>query len=642
MAMSMDSNPAAIPEARNAAAALLGVKQSEAQTAARRVASLRSVLILLALSLSVYLGTSFWPALLDDADASHALVSREMLQRGDFVVLRLNGVRYPQKSPLHYWIVAGLYALLGESEFATRLPAALAMIGIVFMVYAYGRRFFGERAGFYGGIAAATGVGFYIFTRIMIPESIYAFLFTAIFYAFLRSWTGTLDPRAGYWGAAALAGLAMLTRGLIGVIFPVAVIVLFITATGGWRRWRELRIVSSAAIFLAIAVPWHVLAELRAPGFAWAFFINEHFRRALGSRWPPDYDAVPLWIWLLAHLAWLFPWSVFLPLAVRELPRPSQWRGLDAAGQARLLLFLWAGFILLFFSLTTGSRMEYYSFGAWPAIALLLGLGLARAEESGDKRLPGLQAGLAGLGLLAAAALLYAVWLSAALRPAGDISTLLQTRETDFYRLSMAHLLDLRPAAFALLRAPAIGAAIAFGGFTVAWLLRRRRRALPATLSLAVAMVGFFFAANVAYGVFGAHLSSRELARSIVPHLRPQDQIVLYGDFDYGSTISFYTGRSTWVFNGEYNTLGAGAKYPDAPKIFLDDSSFPRFWSGSARVFLFVPPDLASQAHSRLPPDSTYLLAAAGGKAIYVNQRVAPQLRNLQEDALQRAKDGAR
>src|SRR3954465_8091695 len=113
------------------------------------------VLLLLALPAAIYLGTSFWPALLDDADASHALVSREMNASGDYVVMRLGGIRYLQKAPLHYWMVAGLFRVLGENAFAPRLPDALAMLGLVVMVYLFGRHFFGDRAGFYGGLATA-------------------------------------------------------------------------------------------------------------------------------------------------------------------------------------------------------------------------------------------------------------------------------------------------------------------------------------------------------------------------------------------------------------------------------------------------------------------------------------------------------
>src|SRR5205085_5091103 len=210
-------------------------------------------------------------------------------------------------------------------------------------------------------------VGMFIFTRIMIPEAIYALLFTGSFYLFLRAWTGSLNSRIGYWGAAALIGLAILTRGLVGLVFPVGIIALFVLLTGGLKRWRELRLISCAAIVLAIALPWHILAEMRSPGFLWSFIVNEHFNRALGTRWPPDYDAVPLWLWWIEHLAWFFPWSVFVGFALKQFVPLRRWRNVSTAEeQARVFLFIWAAFILLFFSFVGGSRMEYYSFGAWP------------------------------------------------------------------------------------------------------------------------------------------------------------------------------------------------------------------------------------------------------------------------------------
>src|ERR1700675_1791175 len=293
-----------------------------------KVGSLWMVLCLLVLSAGLYIGTAWTPALDDeDVDAAHALVSQEMLQRSDFVVPYMDGIRYLIRPPMHFWMVAASYKLLGESEFATRLPVGLAMVGLVLLTFEFGRRFFGQRAGFYGALAVGTSVGMFIFTRNMIPEAIYALAFEGIFYLFLRSWTGSLDPRVGYWGAAALCGVAVLTRALIGLLFPAAGIVAFITMTRSWHRWRALRLFSTSAVFLAVAAPWHVLAGLRAPGFFWAYFINEHINRALGTRIPHDYGAVPLWIWWSSHLIWLFPWSFFFPLALRKLPlSPRTWR----------------------------------------------------------------------------------------------------------------------------------------------------------------------------------------------------------------------------------------------------------------------------------------------------------------------------
>ena len=226
----------------------------------------------------------------------------------------------------------------------------------------------------------------FMFTRIMIPEAIYALQFTAIFYLFLRGWTGSLRPRAAYWGVAVLTACAVLTRGLIGVLFPVGTIVGFIILTRGWKRWRELHLISGTLIFLAIAVPWHVIAELRAPGFLWSYFINEHVKRALGTRWPPDYDATPLPIWWAAHLAWFFPWSVFLPLVIKLFPAAAHLVEANDAWKRRRGCCCLSGspWSLCFFSLVVGSRMEYYAFGGWPAVTILIGLGMARAEEQRD------------------------------------------------------------------------------------------------------------------------------------------------------------------------------------------------------------------------------------------------------------------
>ncbi len=592
-----------------------------------------AVLVLLAVSTAIYIGNASRPALLDDADAEHALVSREMLQRGDWVVMYLNGIRYLMKAPLHYWIVAVSYLALGQNEFATRLPVALAVVGLSLLIYVFGRRFFGARAGLYSGLAMCTCVGVFLFTRIMIPEAIYALEFTAIFYLFLRGWTGTLPPRAAYWSAAALTGLAMLTRGLVGVIFPVAILGLFVLLTRDWHRWRELRLFSSSAIFLAIAAPWHVLAELRAPGFFWSYFINEHVKRALGTRYPADYEATPLFIWLAAHLVWLFPWSVFLPAVRAKLPHPREWNHLPVAAQARLLLFLWAGFILLFFSLTFGSRLEYYAFGAWPALALLLGTSLAEAEEENRRWVGVAQAGLAVAGVIVAGVLGAMLWISAGVRVSGDISSFLQPQSDDSYRLAMGHLFDLTPRAFAVLRVPsALAGCAVLIGFPAAWWLRRRRRPLGATLVTGVTMAVFFFAANIAYGIFGPYMSSRTLVASVAPFLRPEDPVVLYGKIEAGSSIAYYAHRRLLLWNGRYNnTLEPGSYYPDAPAIFLTDADFPGLWRSEQRVFLFVPAERSEAALKRLPRETTYLLATSGGKAVYVNHRIQPELKSLEE-----------
>jgi 4-amino-4-deoxy-L-arabinose transferase-like glycosyltransferase len=586
--------------------------------------SLWLVLSLLVFSSLLYIGTAGGSPLVDDdIDAAHALVAREMLQRHDYVVLYMDGIRYLIRPPMHFWMVAASYALLGETAFATRLPLALSMIGLVLLTFEFGRRFFSERAGLYGALAVATSVGMFIFTRSMIPEAIYAFEFTAIFYLFLRSWTGSLNPRAGYWGAAAICALAMLTRGLIGLVFPAGAILAFITLTHGWRRWRELHLFSSFAIFFAIAAPWHILAGIRAPGFYWVYFVNENINRALGTRLPHDYSAVPLWLWWIEHFAWLFPWSAFMPLVFRNVPSPRTWgKTMDVSVRARVFLFVWAGVILLFFSIEYGSRMEYYSFGAWPALALLLGVGIADVEQTEDRHLLLLIGRVqAVLGVLFATLAGYFCWAPKYALASGDLSADLQTHGTDFYQSSMAHILDLTPQAMHDLRGPVVLAAASFfTAFVASWILRKREHHLAATITLAIGMAGFFSAAYIANNEFAPSLSSHSLALEINKTLGPADEIALYGDIRVAPSIAFYSHRRVLLYNAAGSNLEFGSHYPDAPKTFYTDRDFFALWGGHKRILLVVPADKNEEVLKLLPMNSTWILAAAGGKTVYVNQ----------------------
>lgn len=605
------------------------------------IVGIRSRWILLCLLIStaaLYIGTAGSPALDDDdVDAAHAMVSQEMLQRHDFVVPYMDGIRYLIRPPMHFWMVAASYKFLGESEFATRLPLSLAVIGMVLLTFEFGRRFFNKRAGLYAALAVGTSVGMFIFTRVMLPEAIYALAFEGIFYLFLRSWTGTLDSRIGYWGAGALCAIAVLTRALIGLLFPAAAIVTFITMTRGWSRWRELRLFSSSAIFLAIAAPWHILAAWKSPGFLWAYFINEHINRALGTRLPHDYGAVPLWIWWSAHLIWLFPWSFFFPLALRGLPlSPRAWRErMDASEQARLLLLVWSSVILIFFTIESGSRMEYYSFGAWPAISLLLGLGVARAEDAGQSWLKPIQRVLAALSVSFAAVAGYFLWMSQQIHAADDVASHLALRSPEQYVTSMAHLFDLTPQAVADLRIPLIVSSVSLLiAFVTAWILRERGISVLPNLAVAAGMAGFLLAAHMAYGVLNPTLSSRSLAFEISRHLQPGDQIALYGDIRVAPGIAFYSHRDVLLYGAAESNLRFGSTYPDAPKRFFDDPDFSNLWKGSGRIFLVVPAERKDEARKRLPENSLWELAEAGGKTVYMNQPLQPPaLARVPQDA---------
>ncbi|HEU0174115.1 MAG TPA: glycosyltransferase family 39 protein [Blastocatellia bacterium] len=570
--------------------------------------------LLLLLTALIYVGSAWSPALQDDADSAHAEAAREIVQRGDWVTLHINGVRYLEKAPLIYWAVALSYKIFGFTEFATRLPLAIGAILLVAAVYYFGRWMGGGRAGFYSGLAMCTGLGVYLFTRVMIPEVIITLFLTVAFYFFLKVYLGELDARWSYVFYACMAA-AVLTKGLIGVVFPCGALFVFVLMTKGWRQLLKMRPIRGSLLFLVIAVPWHALAIWRNEKFFWFYFINEHVLRYLGKREPADYDTVPIASFWLLHLVWLFPFSVFLPLGLGRLR--ALWRPTEREDQLRLFACVWALVVICFFSFST--RQEYYTFPAFPALALLAGVGLARGEMEKSRWVTAGQGLLAFVGAVVGAALGCLLWLSRNAGPATDISQTL-TQNPENYKLALGHMSDLTVEAFAVLRVPAAGAALSLSiGFVVAFILRRKHRATQAGLLTAVTVACFIYFAHLALGIFNPYLSSQPLAAAIKRRLATGDLVVINGEYQAGSSLGFYLPQKILLLNGRMTGLEFGSHYPDAPPVFIGDGDIAQLWQGERRVFLFTRDGDFEKVRSVIKGE-IFRLASAGEKSIYSNR----------------------
>jgi 4-amino-4-deoxy-L-arabinose transferase-like glycosyltransferase len=611
--------------------------------------------LLLLVFLAVYFAALFSPSLLDDADTTHANAARSMALSGDWVTLKIDGVRYLEKPPLPYWLVAIDYHLFGYNVFATRLPFSLAVLGLAILGWAWGRRAFGDRGGFYAALSMLTSAGVFLFTRIFIPEVLLTLLLGSALYAFLTALEDHKPDRMYLvWSALALA---MLAKGLIAPIFFLFTAIPYLLISGDWRRWREFRLGTGILLFLAIAAPWHILAALRNPdqghpignipapgsvhGFVYFYFVNEHFLRFLGRRYPDDYNKLPTLLYWTLHLVWLFPWSLYLPVVVRRAWRTrGKWmsnlrwslfvvhRRSDKFRQRTILLLcLYSAFILLFFSLST--NQEYYTYPAYFPMLLLIAGALASIEEEGNATqwLNGAHAFFVVFGFAVAAALGYGLWCSRKLPYAPDIGTLLAHRNVAGYTLSMSHFFDLTGPSFAALRLPAAIAAAGFlGGPAVAWQLRRRDRHFEATASVAFTCAIFLIAAHIALVRFEPMLSSRAMADTVNRIAgRPEGQaaagesgatLLLYGDPTEGSSMIFYTHRQALLVNGRVSSMIWGSYYPDAPRIFLDDQKLLALWGDGPRKFLFVPGDSRERV-SHLLGNRAYLLQGLSDKALY-------------------------
>jgi 4-amino-4-deoxy-L-arabinose transferase-like glycosyltransferase len=594
-----------------------------------------AVLLLIGLWCVIYavgLGT---PALLDDADTVHAEAAREMLLRHNWVTLYANGVRYLEKAPLMYWSVATSYKLFGVHEWSTRLPLMLGVLAMILATYGLGRRVYGARGGFDSALVLATALGPYLFTRFLIPDVLVGLWLTLTFWLFLESLEQDRPSKWICWGLAVVCALNVLTKGLIGLVFPVGAIGLYLLLTGNLKHLLKLRLASSSAIFLAIASPWHILAQMENPakghvrGFLWFYFVNEHFLRFLNKRVPRDYDTVPLVLFWALLVIWLVPWSVFVPQALLDVPR--RWREfrsqMTRRQRANLLFLLWNLVIVGFFSFST--RQEYYTIPAIPGAALLVGGWLQRecdsAAGSRERRAGRISSGvLLVIGIVIAAVGFALLWLSKAPAPGTDLSDLLRRNPQD-YALSFGHFLDLTPQAMGAFRLPLFGFSLAFLVGTLAnFVLRLRGRAGSGNMALAGMMVVVLTCVHVAFTIFSPILSSKDLTRAIVAQYQPGDVVVATGLYENASTLNFYTGIPLRSLYSPGGNMWYGSQFPDAPRVFETQATFGELWKGPQRVFLWTeqddPPALKGMTR--------YVLARRGGKTIFSNRTpTSPDLR---------------
>lgn len=396
-------------------------------------------LIMLAWAI-LQIGGLFTPGLLDDVDSVYIQIAREMLAHHDFVTPTVDGIRFFDKPPLMYWLAAGSMHLFGIHDWAARLPLAVGVLALFLAVYALGLRLYAtdsparnpDRAALYAALATATSIGPYLYTRFYIPDILIALWMTLSVHLFLIARDRILSSYPGHTVSdegvilsvakgpllpslafGAVMALDVLTKGLIGFVFPLAFILLFLFIRREFSLLRKLRVLPATAVFLLMAAPWHILAALRNPaiamppglglparaGWAWFYLYNEHIARFLGRRIPHDYGQVPIPLFWLLLFVWLIPWAAFLPSALRNafailwqsrhrglsslpeqksgavlrsggtpVPRKASAKGtskstptphsllpIPYSSDAALTTLLWAGIILGFFTLSSST-----------------------------------------------------------------------------------------------------------------------------------------------------------------------------------------------------------------------------------------------------------------------------------------------
>jgi len=515
-------------------------------------ASWRRDLLFIVVTLGVLFGFRLGSYPLANPDEGrYAEVPREMVERGDYVIPRLNGVLYFEKPPMLYWLNAVSIRFLGSSEWFLRMwPALFALAGCL-MTYIAGRKLFGRSAGLAGAVVLATSLLYYGLSRILILDMIVSSLISVTLFAFI---IGVREPpgrtrRFWFYLLYTGAALATLTKGLIGFVLPGAVIFFWLLLTHQWRRLRPFHLFTGALLFLAITLPWHVLAARANDDFFQFYIIHSHFDRFTSK---VHGHQQPFWFFLPIALAGLFPWVCFLWPALRRKNLDPAFR-FETQSAFRFML-VWAGFILFFFSVS-GSKLPPYILPMLPPLALLIGVFLARVWE--ERQFARVKIGLRvylGICLL--------------LLAAATVAFLDRPREVQEAVLVPALLSG------ALFAASMIG--------VLACSIRGRTRMALSVILLTA--VGFYFSLTFIIPIV-QRPSTRDLAQLFTDEYPEDTPVFCYHDYFYD--FSYYAATQT----GTVESLGElefGSKSEDHSGRFVDGATFREIWSRPDRVVCIV------------------------------------------------------
>ena len=342
---------------------------------AHHIARARVVAPLVILFCLVWFCNLDYRSLVRPDEGRYAEIAREMAVTGDWITPRLNGIKYFEKPPLQYWMTAAAYKAFGEHEWTARLWAALTGFAGVLMVGFAGRRLFGRQSGLYAAVVLASSVLYAAIGHINTLDMGVTFCLTLALLGFLMAQDQASSRQARPWMLLAWAamGLAMLSKGLIGLVIPVAVLVVYAIVQRDASFLKRLFPLHGVAVLLAIAAPWFIAVSMANPEFPYFFFIHEHFERFLTQA---HHRTAPWWYFVPILVAGMLPWTPMLGQAAIEA-----WKG-DATRtgfKPRRFLLLYAMATFLFFSVSQ-SKLPSYILPMFPPLALLLGDWLARAR----------------------------------------------------------------------------------------------------------------------------------------------------------------------------------------------------------------------------------------------------------------------
>jgi 4-amino-4-deoxy-L-arabinose transferase-like glycosyltransferase len=553
----------------------------------------------------------------DPPEGFHAVVARDMLRHGDWITPHVDGVRYFDKPPLLYWLIACAFRALGPGEAAARLGSALPAVGVAVLTAWIGHRLGGPRVGLIAGLMVAANLELYLFARLVKPDLLFVLCLTLAFAGFVAAYLERGGgPRAPWALLASYAGLAasVLATDLLGALAPVAVLAVFFTLTRERaivRRWVPW---TGVLLFAVIAVPWYLLVELRNPGFLWYTVVDNHILNIARLRVFPDGD-VPLGAleFLAVTAAGFLPWALAVPVALWRRAR-GPWD--TAEGRVWLLLTLWAVGVLGVVALSP-FKLPHYGLPAFPALALLVAKlwdevldGKPGAPSAASVLVPPL------LVLGAATVATVLMWQGRIAMPEGVLTSAdVTARNAGGAGGGTAFLSAAR--AGALFRSAATVLGLGTLGAAVGLALRRPVIGLGALLA---AMLAFLPISAEGFALFARSRSVRVVAQGVALRAGPGDVLVHEGPLDNSGAWLLELDQPVKVVDGLVSNLAFGATFPEARETFWDAARLESEWKGEQRVFLLTAKRPDEGVVRRLAPGSVHLLQQGGGRWLYSNR----------------------
>ena len=561
----------------------------------------------------------------DPPEGFHAVIAWEMLRHGDWITPHINGVRYFDKPPLLYWLMAGAFRALGPGEAAARLGSALPALGVAALTAWLGMRLGGARVGLVAGLVVAANLELFLFARLVKPDLLLVLCILLAFAGLLEAYLRREEARDGRWALLifyAALGATVLAKDILGALGPLAAVAIFFAVTrerNVARRWIPW---AGVLLFLAIAVPWYALVEARNSGFLWYTVVDNHLLNLARHRVFPDEDVPLSALEFLAVTAIGFlPWCLAVPWALwRRLRGP--WP--TPEDRAWVLLAIWAAGSLAVFTLSP-FKLPHYGLPAFPALALLV-------AKLWDEVLEGVPGAPSPRTLLVPPLLLFVVaagaaflaWrgyltLPAGALPSADVATRnVAARGPDLPFMSGAQLAPLFRSLTAVF---GLGALATAAGLA----LRRPTLGLGALLA---AMLAFLPFAAEGFELFARSRSVRMLSDAVALRAAPGDLLAHEGALENsGSWLLALDppGRApavvlVKVVNGLVSNLAFGASFPEAQDTFWDADRLAAAWGGDRRIFLLSAASSERSVTRTLPPDSLHLLLDAGGRRLYSNR----------------------